>query len=78
VPRLWPPLQSRLPDSGLKPHWQQAFVGELFMWGFFAAVAAFAVTLNIKFFWITVAASMVAYIASGHLIEARKKTKVPS
>jgi hypothetical protein len=48
------------------------------MWGFFAAVAAFAVTLNIKFFWITVAASMVAYIASSYLLEARKKTKMPS
>ncbi len=36
VPRLWPSLQPRLPDSGLKPHWKQAFAGELFMWGFFA------------------------------------------
>jgi hypothetical protein len=78
VPRLWPSLRPRLPDSGLKPHRKQAFVGELFMWGFFAAVAAFAVTLNIKYFWITVAASMVAYIASSYLLEARKKTKMPS
>ena len=48
VPRLWPSLQARLPDSGLKPHWQQAFAGELFMWGFFVAVAVFAITLNTK------------------------------
>jgi protein-S-isoprenylcysteine O-methyltransferase Ste14 len=74
VPRLWPSLQARLPDSGLKPHWKQAFVGELFMWGFFAAIAAFAATLNLKAFWITIAASMLAYIASSYLISARKKS----
>ena len=78
VPRLWPSLQPRLPDSGLKPHWQQAFVGELFMWGFFVAVAVFAVTLHTKLLWIIIAASVVAYIASSYLVEAQKKTKTPS
>jgi protein-S-isoprenylcysteine O-methyltransferase Ste14 len=78
VPRLWPSLQPRLPDSGLKPRWKQAFVGELFIWGFFAAVAAFAITLNIKYLWIILAASMVAYIASSYLIAWRKKTETPS
>jgi protein-S-isoprenylcysteine O-methyltransferase Ste14 len=74
VPRLWPSLQSRLPESGLKPHWKQAFLGELFMWGFFAAIAAFAVTLNAKVMWITMAASIILYIASSYLISARKKS----
>lgn len=78
VPRLWPSLEPRLPDSGLKPRWKQAFVGELFMWGFFAAIAAFAATLNLKAFWITIAASMLAYIASSYLISARKKSDTPS
>jgi protein-S-isoprenylcysteine O-methyltransferase Ste14 len=78
VPRLWPSLESRLPDSGLKPYWKQAFFGELFMWGFFAAVASFAITLNIKFFWITVAVSIVAYLATSYLIGWRKKTETPS
>ena len=78
VPRLWPSLQARLPDSGLKPHWQQAFAGELFMWGFFVAVAVFAITLNTKLLWIILAASVVAYIASSYLLEARKKTKISS
>jgi protein-S-isoprenylcysteine O-methyltransferase Ste14 len=78
VPRLWPALRPRLPDSGLKPHWKQAFVGELYMWGFFAGVVAFAVTLNVKFFWITIAASMLLYIASSYLISSRKKPETPS
>ena len=78
VPRLWPSLQPRLPDSGLKPHWKQAFVGELYMWGFFVAVTAFAVTLVLKAFWITIAVSMVLYIASSYLISSRKKSDSPS
>jgi len=78
VPRLWPSLQPRLPDSGLKPHWKQAFVGELFMWGFLVAVAAFAVTLNAKALWITIAMSMVLYVASSYVISSRKKSDTPS
>jgi len=78
VPRLWPSLQPRLPDSGLKPQWKQAFVGELFMWGFFAAVAAFAVTLKPKVLWITMAFSLISYIASSYIISARKKSDSPS
>jgi protein-S-isoprenylcysteine O-methyltransferase Ste14 len=78
VPRLWPSLQARLPDSGLKPHWKQAFLGELFMWGFFAAVAAFAVTLKPKVLWITMAVSIILYIASSYVISWRKKSETPS
>jgi hypothetical protein len=48
------------------------------MWGFFVAVAVFAVTLNTKLLWIIIAASVVAYIASSYLLEARKKAKTPS
>jgi protein-S-isoprenylcysteine O-methyltransferase Ste14 len=77
VPRLWPSLQARLPDSGLKPHWKQAFLGELFMWGFFAAVAAFAVTLKPKVLWITMAVSIILYIVSSYAISWRKKSETP-
>jgi protein-S-isoprenylcysteine O-methyltransferase Ste14 len=74
VPRLWPSLQPRLPDSGSKPQWKQAFMGELFMWGFFAAVAAFAVTLKPKVLWITMAVSVISYMGSSYIISARKKS----
>ena len=46
VPRLWPSLKARLPDGGVKPQWGQAILGELHMWGFFAGMAAFAITLR--------------------------------
>jgi hypothetical protein len=34
VPRLLPSLRPRVPESGVRPQWGQAFRGELFMWGF--------------------------------------------
>jgi protein-S-isoprenylcysteine O-methyltransferase Ste14 len=78
VSRLWPSLEARLPDSGLKPHWKQAFFGELFMWGFFAAVTVFAVTLHATAMWIIMAVSIILYIASSYLISAQKKPGTPS
>jgi protein-S-isoprenylcysteine O-methyltransferase Ste14 len=78
VPRLWPTLHARLADSGLKPHWKQAFVGELFMWGFFAGIAAFAATLNQKAFFITIAVSLALYVASSYLVSSRKKSDTSS
>jgi protein-S-isoprenylcysteine O-methyltransferase Ste14 len=44
VPRLWPSLRARVPASGMKPQWPQAFRGEAFMWGFFVTMLAFAIT----------------------------------
>ena len=48
------------------------------MWGFFAAVVAFAITLNQKALWITMAVSLLLYIGSSYLISSRKKTETPS
>lgn len=46
VPRLWPSLRPRVPGSGLRPGWLQAFLGEAFFWLLFAGMAYFAVTLK--------------------------------
>jgi protein-S-isoprenylcysteine O-methyltransferase Ste14 len=46
VPRLIPSLRPRIPASGRKPDWAQAFIGESFMWALTAAASCFAVTLN--------------------------------
>jgi protein-S-isoprenylcysteine O-methyltransferase Ste14 len=46
VPRLWPALVARVPASGLRPRWLQAFGGELFFWILFVATVCFAITLN--------------------------------
>jgi hypothetical protein len=52
VPRLLPSLRARIPASGAKPLWAQAFRGEGFMWGFFLTMAAFAITLRDRVAWI--------------------------
>jgi hypothetical protein len=52
VPRLLPSLRARIPGSGAKPQWAQAFRGEAFMWGFFLTMAAFAITLRDRVAWI--------------------------
>jgi protein-S-isoprenylcysteine O-methyltransferase Ste14 len=46
VPRLIPSLTPRLPASGRRPRWKQAFAGESMMWGFFVTTVIFAVTLH--------------------------------
>jgi protein-S-isoprenylcysteine O-methyltransferase Ste14 len=50
VPRLWPALRPQLPSSGAEPRWGQAWGGEMWMWAISAGSAAFAVTLNPKWF----------------------------
>jgi len=46
VPRLLFSLRPRVPASGMKPQWGQAFRGEAFMWGFFITMVAFTITLQ--------------------------------
>jgi len=46
VPRLLPSLAPRVAPAGGQPRWVQAVLGETMMWGFFLALALFALTLN--------------------------------
>ena len=61
VPRFFPSLRPRVPSSGAKPRWGQAFAGEAFMWGFTASVVSFAISLSIRIFWIVLGASLAGY-----------------
>ncbi|MFZ3217651.1 MAG: methyltransferase [Candidatus Acidiferrales bacterium] len=77
VPRLWPSLSPRLPASGLQPQWKQAFLGELFMWGFFVAVMVFALTLNRNALWIIITIALLLYIVRSYVLVARRRFKQP-
>ena len=77
VPRLWPALRPRVPSGGLKPHWRQAFVGEIFMWGFFAGMLTFTVTLKIALLWSFVAAGLLFQILLGIKNSRRKSAQNP-
>lgn len=78
VPRLWPALRARVPASGLQPKWRQAFLGEMFVWGFFVAVLVFAITINQKAFLLIVAVALLLYIVRGYAMAARKKREANS
>jgi protein-S-isoprenylcysteine O-methyltransferase Ste14 len=41
VPRFLPALEARVPAAGAKPHWLQAFLGELYFTGVFVTFAIF-------------------------------------
>jgi protein-S-isoprenylcysteine O-methyltransferase Ste14 len=68
VPRLIPSPIPRLACAGNAPHWRRAFRAELMYWLLVLAVAALAVTLNIKIFWGVFAIAM----ASSWLLKAPK------
>jgi protein-S-isoprenylcysteine O-methyltransferase Ste14 len=78
VPRLWPALRARVPASGLRPQWRQAFLGEMFVWGFFAAMLVFAITINQKAFFLIVGVALLLYIVRGYAMAARKKRETNS
>ena len=48
VPRLLPALWPRVPAAGSSPQWGRALVGEAFFWIFAAAIATFALTLDLR------------------------------
>lgn len=76
VPRFWPSLRPRLPASGARPRWAQAFAGESMFW--FAAIAmlVFAITFNLLAYSIVFGVGMVVYIASVSLIQKRRQAKI--
>ena len=73
VPRFWPSLMPRVPRGNLAPKWGQAFLGELFMWGFFVGVACFAVTLNIHITWWIIGVTLGLWIIRAFVIHRHTK-----
>jgi protein-S-isoprenylcysteine O-methyltransferase Ste14 len=76
VPRLIPSLTPRVPTAGEQAHWGPAFRAELMYWLLALALAAFTITLNIKYFWAIFAVAM----TSAFLLKApenNSETSVP-
>jgi protein-S-isoprenylcysteine O-methyltransferase Ste14 len=75
VPRFWPSLAPRVPRGNLGPKWGQAFLGELFMWGFFVAMTWFAVTLNITGTWWIIGVTLAVWTARTFYVYYRDKAR---
>jgi len=78
VPRLWPSLTARVPGSGAKARWGQAFGGESLFWLFGVGVMVFAITLNTKYALMVVAASFPIYFLLVYLIKKKSAQASPS
>ena len=61
IPRLWPSLQARLPASGLRPGWFQAFLGESHLWTLAVNGFILAWKLNSRLYYIVLCVAGVAY-----------------
>ena len=75
VPRLWPSFTPRVPRGNLEPKWRQAFLGELFMWGFFVAISWFAVTLKIAGTWWIIGVTLAIWVAYSFFVYSRRKVR---
>jgi protein-S-isoprenylcysteine O-methyltransferase Ste14 len=78
VPRLWPARTPRVPATGAKPQWRQAFWGEAFMWGFALAIAVFGITLNQYLLWSLFGAALLLFLEQQivHNVRGRRAAKV--
>jgi protein-S-isoprenylcysteine O-methyltransferase Ste14 len=73
VPRLLPSITPRVPATGAKPKWGQAFRGEMFMWGFAVATGLFAATLNWKLLWSVLTLAFVIFLGVQFVHNRSKK-----
>ena len=78
VPRLWPSLQPRVPAGNLNPRWLQGFLGEIFMWGFVAAMSAWAITLNKSIAWWALGFAFLLYVVRSCILYANRQRAVAS
>jgi protein-S-isoprenylcysteine O-methyltransferase Ste14 len=74
VPKLWPAIKARVPATGAKPRWGQAFRGEAFMWGFAGAVGAFAITLSLTVLWWALGIAFVVFVEQ-QIVHNRRRRK---
>jgi protein-S-isoprenylcysteine O-methyltransferase Ste14 len=61
VPRLWPSLWPRIPTAEGRARWKDGFMAELWAWGYAAAVAAYAITMKLVFFFVILAVSLLLF-----------------
>ena len=75
VPRLWPAFRARVVASDAQPRWVEGFKAEGWYWGFALSVIAFAITLNIKIFFVVLGASVVLFWVSAYLLGEKSKSQ---
>ena len=78
VPRLWPALRARIPQSGAQPDWVSGMASEAFFWSFAVGLVLFAVTLNVIFLYGGFVASPLLSWLAGMAVKGREKRESAS
>jgi protein-S-isoprenylcysteine O-methyltransferase Ste14 len=73
VRRLWPSLRTQVPASDAKASWAEGFKAEGWFWGFALSVIAFAVTLNLKVYFVILGATLIIFWVSSMLLQKKSK-----
>jgi protein-S-isoprenylcysteine O-methyltransferase Ste14 len=74
VPRLWPSPWARIAASGRAAKWRDGFKAESWYWGFALALVVFAVTLQLRLFFVILTVSLALFWISASAME--KKARV--
>jgi protein-S-isoprenylcysteine O-methyltransferase Ste14 len=78
VPRLWLSLRARIPASGSTPDWISGLAAEAFFMSFAAGVLGFAISLNVRWFYLGFLASPLLSWLAGLAVAKRSRPIVPS
>ena len=79
VPRLLPSLTPRTEPSTQQPHWPQAFLGEIYMWGVVLTFAIFGWRYNSSLLTKGVLISLgISLVVRGLMLGDRSKAKNPA
>jgi predicted membrane protein len=73
VPRLWPSLLPRMTASERKPDWGAGLLGEMFFWGLALALLVFAITFNIRAYFLALGLSFGVYFLCLGVIGRRRQ-----
>jgi len=75
VPRLWPSLWPRVASSGRQAKWSEGFKAESWYWGIAAALTAYAITLQLKLFFVILATSLVFFWVRSTVLQKKSHSQ---
>jgi protein-S-isoprenylcysteine O-methyltransferase Ste14 len=78
VPRLWPSLRARIPAGEAIPDWISGLAAEAFFMSFAAGVMAFAISLNVLWFYAGWLVSPLLSWLAGLAVQRRGQSIAPS
>jgi protein-S-isoprenylcysteine O-methyltransferase Ste14 len=71
VPRLWPSLRARMPAGSSKPDWVNGLAAEAFFLSFAIGITAFAITIDVHWFYAGLIASPLLSWLAGFAVRKR-------